>query len=96
MGFFNHNVIYPLVGEDINSGAYIISRTDFNFVETIDPAIQDNLDDNIIDSNIITVKLNETLEVEYNNPQAGYLIYLSRLRLSNYIVYTPASFPLSS
>ena len=82
MGFFNHNVIYPLIGEDINSGAYSISRTDFNFVETIDPAIQDNLDDNIIDSNIITVKLNETLEVEYNNPQAGYLIYLSRLRLS--------------
>lgn len=83
MGFFLDNDTYPLLKEDYDSGAFSISQKDFKFIETIEPAIQDNLDDNIIDSNIITVKLNETLEVEYINPQAGYLIYLPRLRPSS-------------
>ncbi len=82
MGFFIYNNTYPQIWEDYNSGAYSISRTDFIFIETISPAIQDNLNEDIVDSNIITVKLNETLAVDYNNPQTGYLIYLSRLRQS--------------
>lgn len=82
MGFFLKNVTYPLLKNDYDTGAFNISRTAFSFIETASPAIQDNLNENIIDSNIITVKLNETLEVSYNNPQAGYLVYLSRLRPS--------------
>jgi hypothetical protein len=80
MGFFNHNLIYPLLGEDVKSGAYSISQTDFQFIETINPAITDNLNEDITDRKKITVKLNESFIVNYNNPQAGYLIYLSRLR----------------
>ncbi|MFX1435693.1 MAG: carboxypeptidase-like regulatory domain-containing protein [Promethearchaeota archaeon] len=82
LGFFLENDSYPLLKEDYDSGAYSISRTDFKFIETIEPAIQDNLDENIIDRNIITVKLNESLLVDYNNPQAGYLIYFPRLEPS--------------
>ena len=79
-GFFNNNVNYPLIGDDIESGALSISQTDLAFLETTDPAIQDNLNENITDSNIITVKLNESLSVAYNHPLAGSLVYLSRLQ----------------
>ncbi|MFW9819098.1 MAG: carboxypeptidase-like regulatory domain-containing protein [Candidatus Thorarchaeota archaeon] len=79
-GFFNNNVNYPLIGDDIKSGALSISQTDLVFIETMEPAIQDNLNEDISDRNIITVKLNESLSVVYNNPLAGSLIYLSRLR----------------
>jgi hypothetical protein len=82
IGLFLENETYPLLKQDYDSGAYKISRTNFKFMETMDPAIQDNLNEKIVDSNIITVKLNETLEVEYNNPQAGYLVYHSRLKPS--------------
>ncbi len=81
-GFFNNNVNYPLIGDDISSGALIISQTELIFIETMESAIQDNLNEDIVDRNIITVKLNETLSVDYNNPQAGSLVYLSRLRPS--------------
>ncbi len=81
-GFFNNNVNYPVIGDDINSGALSISQTDLVLIETMEPAIQDNLNEDIVDRNIITVKLNESLSVDYNNPLAGSLIYLSRLRPS--------------
>ncbi|MFX0023151.1 MAG: carboxypeptidase-like regulatory domain-containing protein [Candidatus Hermodarchaeota archaeon] len=81
-GFFNYNVDYPLIGDDINSGALTISQEDLIFIETMEPAIQDNLNEDITDRNIITVKLNESLSVDYNNPLDGSLIYLSRLRPS--------------
>jgi len=79
MGFFLDNDTYPVLKEDYDSGAFSIMRKDFKFIETIEPAIQDNLNENIEDRNKITVKLNETLEVDYNNPEAGFLIYFSRL-----------------
>ncbi|UCC20905.1 MAG: hypothetical protein JSV62_06395 [Promethearchaeota archaeon] len=78
-GFDVYDTDYPLVGNDVSSGALNITLVDFKFIETIKPAIQDNLDSTISDNNIIKVKLNESLEVQYDNPQAGYLIYHSRL-----------------
>ncbi|MFX1417300.1 MAG: hypothetical protein ACFE9N_00100 [Promethearchaeota archaeon] len=79
MGFYVYDIDYPLVGADNDSGALKILPLDFKFIETTKPAIQDNLDTTISDNDVITVKLNESLEVQYDNPQAGYLIYHSRL-----------------
>ncbi len=80
IGFLMYNNTYPLVGEDYASGALTMTRNSLYFIETLKPAIQDNLNQEIIDSNRIEVKLNESFEITYNNPQAGYLLYLPRLR----------------
>jgi len=79
MGFITYNETYPLIWEDDISGDLNITLLNMQFVETIDPAIVDNLNENITDSNSITVKLNESLFVEYNDLTEGYLIYLPRL-----------------
>ena len=79
MGFITYNETYPLIGEDIFSKDLNITLLNIQFVATIDPAIVDNLNENITDSNSITVKLNESLFVEYNDLTEGYLIYLPRL-----------------
>lgn len=78
-GFITYNETYPLIGEDIFSEDLNITQLNLQFVATIDPAIVDNLNENITDSNSITVKLNESLFVEYNDLTEGYLIYLPRL-----------------
>ena len=49
------------------------------FLNTSEPAIVDNLNENIEDNNIIKVNLNESLMVELNSPTLGYLIYHSHL-----------------
>ncbi|TET59811.1 MAG: hypothetical protein E3J52_05135, partial [Promethearchaeota archaeon] len=79
MGFITYNETYPLIWEDWISKDLNITKPNMQFVETIDPAIVDNLNENITDSNSITVKLNESLFVEYNDLTEGYLIYLPRL-----------------
>ena len=81
-GFKSYNDTYPLIGEDIYSGALNVSQVDNKFVETIEPAIKENLKIGITDRDIITVKINESLYVEYDNPQAGYFIYHARLNPS--------------
>jgi len=85
LGFFAYNDTYPDVWEDYKSNALNITLADIKFMETIEPAIKDNLDENIIDSSIITVKLNESLEVKYNNSQTGFLIYHGRLNPSRLV-----------
>ncbi|MFW9829303.1 MAG: hypothetical protein ACFFEY_17145 [Candidatus Thorarchaeota archaeon] len=79
IGFLMYNNTYPLVGEDYASGALNMARINLNFIETLEPAIQDNLNQEITDNNRIEVKMNETFEITYSNPQAGYLLYLPRL-----------------
>ena len=79
MGFITYNETYPLIWEDYISKDLNITQLNMQFNETIDPAIVDNLNENITDSNSITVKLNESLFVEYNDLTEGYLIYLPRL-----------------
>jgi len=75
-GIDNNSEVYPLLDEDIIiSGALKIDTESVEFIETITPAIVDNL--NGTNRDIITVKLNESLKITYNNPQEGYLIYHS-------------------
>jgi len=85
LGFYAYNDTYPLIWEDYKSNALNITMTGLKFMETIEPAIKDNLDENIIDNSVITVKLNESLEVKYNNSQSRDLIYHGRLNPSRLV-----------
>ncbi|KKK43056.1 hypothetical protein LCGC14_0733490 [marine sediment metagenome] len=76
LGIVNHSINYPLLDNDLFSGALNMSVTRIEFIETLNPAIHDNLNRTNND-NTITVKLNESISVLYKNPQEGYLIYFS-------------------
>ncbi len=78
-GFFIYNTSYPLIWTDYDSAYLNWSQPNMKFVETIEPAIVDNIDENIIDSNKIIVKLNENVFFEHNDLTQGYLIYHPRL-----------------
>jgi hypothetical protein len=78
LGFYIYNNTYPLLWEDYESGALNITLKDIKFIEMVNPAIKDNIDEKIQDSNIITIKINESLEINYNYSQEGYLIYHAR------------------
>ncbi|MHA1986892.1 MAG: hypothetical protein ACW98D_09660 [Promethearchaeota archaeon] len=74
-GVENNTLNYPLLENDLISGALDTEIENVDFIETIKPAIVDNLNGTYND--LITVKLNESLKTTYNNPQEGYLIYFS-------------------
>ncbi|MCK4380668.1 MAG: carboxypeptidase regulatory-like domain-containing protein [Candidatus Lokiarchaeota archaeon] len=78
-GFFTYNSTYAEIWQDYNSTN--LNRTHLNtkFIGTIETAIVDNLNENITDNNIITVKLNESIFVEYNDLTEGYFIYHTSL-----------------
>ena len=81
-GFFNNSGIYPDLEDDLISEALNMVYLGIEFVETKDVAQVDNLNKKIVDTNIITVILNESINVIYNAsfPNAeGYLIYGPRL-----------------
>ncbi|NVM37608.1 MAG: hypothetical protein HWN81_18575 [Candidatus Lokiarchaeota archaeon] len=78
-GFFIYNDSYPLIYNDITSKNLNASRLDLKFINTTEPAIVDNLDEKIIDNTAITVALNESIFVEYNDLTEGYFIYHARL-----------------
>jgi len=82
MGLFNYTSKYPNLDEDIDSGALLMSYNDTKYIDTIKIAQSDNLNDSVIPSNIITVVLNETININYDNPSAGFLIYKPSLALS--------------
>jgi hypothetical protein len=82
IGFNNYTNTYPDITEDYDSGNLNMTYLNMQFVETIDVAIVDNLNEKIEDYEFIKVKLNESLYVEYNNLTAGYVIYHSRLHPS--------------
>ncbi|MFX1386195.1 MAG: hypothetical protein ACFE9M_03170 [Promethearchaeota archaeon] len=86
-GFKIYNDTYPDIWEDHNSGALNMTQQSMQFVETIDLAVIDNLNDNIEDNDIITVKLNESISVEYNDSAKGYLIYHPRLNPSRLLEF---------
>lgn len=82
VGFFNNSQKYPDLDDDFVSGALNMTFLGINFTETKDVAQIDNLDENTIDSNKITVVLNESIYVKYNTSvpnSEGYLIYGPRL-----------------
>ncbi|KKN00361.1 hypothetical protein LCGC14_1138520 [marine sediment metagenome] len=88
-GIYVYNTTYSDLWEDYASGALNIIDSDLSFIETIEPAVQDNLNEKVKDRSLITVKINESVGVRFNNPQEGYLIYHTRLfpsRLSEFFV----------
>ena len=77
---------YDEVGlfDDYFLGVLNISLIESIFIKTKTPAIVENLNENITDSNIITVVINETISFQYNKSLneaifEGYLVYLTRL-----------------
>ncbi|MFX1567176.1 MAG: hypothetical protein ACFFCV_02280 [Promethearchaeota archaeon] len=87
IGFYRDNTSYPLIWEEYASGALNMVPISMQFLETIEPAIVDNLDEDIEDNNIITVKINESLMVELDNSTLGYIIYHSRLSSSRLVQF---------
>ena len=77
-GLYNDTGFYPTLVDDLSSGALNISYLGTNYVETIEIAQFNNLDDSIPQSDKITVLLNESISVQYNssiNEAEGYLVY---------------------
>ena len=79
---------YGSIIDDYFYHAINITYNESRFIEATVPAIVDNLNENISDNNIITVKINESVNFQYNRSMEdfeaslnfdGYLIYLSRL-----------------
>ncbi len=79
IGHYIYNASYPLLWYDYDSGALNITSKEMKFIETNESARIDNLNSDLIDRNEITVELNETLKVWYDNPNEGYFIYRPRL-----------------
>ena len=82
MGFHLFSEQYPSLVDDYDENALNITLEGMEYVETLDSAIRDNLNENITNSDVITVKLNETLNVRFNttlDASEGYLIYGPRL-----------------
>ena len=78
-GFFIYNSTYPQIWADYNSTNLDREYLGMKFIGTIEPAIVDNLNENIKDNRIIKVKLNESIFVEYNDLTQGFFIYHPRL-----------------
>ena len=78
-GFFTYNITYQKIWLDYNSTNLNKTYLGIEFIGTIESAMVDNLNENITDNNIITVKLNESIFVEYNDLTEGYFIYHPRL-----------------
>ncbi len=90
IGHYIYNASYPLLWYDYDLGALNITSKEIKFIETNESARIDNLNSDLIDRNEIRVELNETLEVWYDNPNEGYLIYRPRLYpsyLTNFYVF---------
>ncbi len=73
------NVSYSNYKQDLTSKALNMSFKHINFIKTSRIAQVDNLNENIEDFEKITVKLNETLSIQYNDTNTDYLIYASKL-----------------
>ena len=88
LGIYIHNSSFPLIYEDYESNALNFTRTDIKFIETTENATQKNLNEGFVDRHLITVKINESLDVNYNNNSQGYWIYLPRLYLSRLLNFS--------
>lgn len=81
-GFLNHTDRYPEFNEDLVSKALNVSYKKTEFSRTIKEARADLFEELSDDYNIITIELNETLEVHYNTSidyLEGYIVYYPRL-----------------
>jgi len=78
IGFYLFNDSYPLLLDDYEKEHINMTIKSIRYIETLENAKVNILKGNSINNRKITVKINETLEVEYNNSKEGYLIYHSR------------------
>ncbi|MFX1273516.1 MAG: hypothetical protein ACFFBP_20970 [Promethearchaeota archaeon] len=82
LGFYLYNPKYPLLFDDYNNSALNMTLTGMEFINTLEPAIHDNINPDIVKREIITVQLNETLNITYVSSvpnSEGYIIYGPRL-----------------
>jgi hypothetical protein len=75
LGVANNTPVYPLLDVDLASFALEFTMISVEFIEALNTAIWDNL--NGTKKNKIAVKLNETIQINYTNPNEGYLVYFS-------------------
>ncbi|TFG24986.1 MAG: hypothetical protein EU529_02495 [Promethearchaeota archaeon] len=79
-GFYSTNdVEYSNYKQDLTSKALNMSFKHIKFIKTSKIAQVDNRNESIEDFRKITVKLNETLSIQFNNTNTDYLIYASKL-----------------
>ena len=82
LGFYLNDGKYPTLHDDYNDEALNMTFVNMEFIETIEPAIKDNVLPVIKIQPEISVKLNETIDVSYNSTKPssdGFLIYGPRL-----------------
>ncbi len=81
-GFLNFSTQYPEYNKDLAGNGLNVSYRNIEFVNTIKEAQLDLFKETPEDYNIITIQLNETLDVHYNSSidyLEGVLIYAPRL-----------------
>lgn len=81
-GLFNQSEEYPNLVDDLSSGALNITYLSTKYLETIKIAQFNNLDESLLESNKITVSINESISIQYNSSienSEGFLIYSPRL-----------------
>ena len=83
-GIFNRSDTYPNLVDDLISGALQISYLETRYLQTTQIAQFDNLDDNLPESNKITVLINESISVQFNTSVANS---------TGYLIYSPVLFP---
>jgi hypothetical protein len=81
-GFFNQSEEYPNLVDDLSSGALNITYLSTKYLETIEIAQFNNLDESVLESDKIMVSINESISIQYNSSienSEGFLIYNPRL-----------------
>ncbi len=87
-GLYNNSEVYPNLIDDLISGALNITYLNTTYLETVEIAQFNNLDESLPHSDKVTVLLNESISVQYNSSienSEGYLIYSPRLSPINLI-----------
>jgi len=77
-GLFNNSDDYPNLVDDLSSGALNITYLSTQYLETIEIAQFNNLDQALLESDKITVSINESISIQYNSSienSEGFLIY---------------------
>jgi len=77
-GLFNQSEEYPNLVDDLSSGALNITYLSTQYLETIEIAQFNNLDESLLESDKITISINESISIQYNSSienSEGFLIY---------------------
>jgi hypothetical protein len=77
-GLFNNSDDYPNLVDDLSSGALNITYLSTQYLETIEIAQFNNLDQALLESDKIMVSINESISIQYNSSienSEGFLIY---------------------